>query len=96
MKKRILSVFARRSSSPGREQGANVTVPAHASMGMVVRKFTGRYECGCEVDVTVLQPDRCEFHPMARKVFKEIDMGIQHTQKVQVPADTFTRKEGTR
>jgi hypothetical protein len=70
------------------EQSAAALVPAHASMQMTVRRFQGRYDCGCEVDPEILQPDECVNHPGALKVFKNEIPQVQHSD-VMVPANVF-------
>ncbi len=90
---RILDWIIRNSSrgqSQRHKKSVNATVPAEASMGMVVRRFTGRYECGCEVDTEILQPDECVTHGQP-KVFSEEDHGIQFTERVDAPRELFER-----
>lgn len=41
---------------------AGVDSPAEPVMEALVRRFQGRYECGCEVDRHVPQPLECEIH----------------------------------
>lgn len=71
------------------KQGAEAMVEADAAMSMVVRRFQGRYTCGCKVDPDVFQPPFCVNHPGAEMVFAEKDMGTQFAKRVRVPKATF-------
>ncbi len=45
-----------------RQKSAHVYSEHDATMTATVRRFTGRYECGCQVDKNVLQPSECKTH----------------------------------
>lgn len=85
----LLKLLGVKSEPQRKQRGAEAMMDAEAAMSMTVRRFQGRYTCGCEVDHEVLQPPFCNTHPGAEMVFAERDMGTQFAKRVRVPKATF-------
>jgi len=71
----------------GHQTGASpaevdVKVPVRAEMTLAVRRFQGKYECGCEAD-PLEGPEFCEIHEKSRLYVVEFIESHQAAVKIE-------------
>lgn len=77
-------------SSAGRthEMSSIARPPVKAEGRMAVRRFQGRFECGCTWPVDELRPDECPRHPGSEPVYLTIrEEQMTNVQVLAFPDD---------